>query len=143
MKKWIVIANRISTRIYSEKSFQHIITMKNPMGKERNRSLKYDQPGMSQAKFSGASSTHSLTGEKNPHEDAAVDFAREIRNYLKKESDQNNFDKLLIVAEPKMMGRIREHLPKRIMEHCEWVSKDLGHVSEAELPQSLGLKINT
>ena len=143
MNKWIVIANRISARIYCEKPFQHIITLKNPLGKERNRELRYDQPGFSHAKFGGPSSTHSLTGEKDPHEYATVEFAKEIRNYLKKESTQNNFDSLLIVAEPKMMGRMRNQLPKELISKCEWISKDLGHVPEGELLQAINLATNS
>ena len=139
MKKWIVVANRISARIYSEKPFKAIATLKNPLGKERNRSLSYDKPGFSKAKFGGTSNTHSLTGEKDPHEDAALSFAKEIRDYLKEQTHQNKVDELLVVAEPKMMGRIRENLPKDILNKCKWLSKDLGHVPDTEIPRAIGL----
>ncbi|MGZ3722314.1 MAG: host attachment protein [Bdellovibrionales bacterium] len=137
--KWIVVADRTKARIFKEKPFTNIKTLKNDLGREKNRAMTTDKPGWSRSKFSQPSSTHALTGEKSPHEDAAVQFARTLCRYLEHESQEHSFDGLLIAAEAKMMGRIRDSLPKHLSEKADWLKKDFGHLSEHEIGQALGL----
>src|SRR6185437_13183338 len=81
-RKWIVVADRIEARIYREKPFELVERVTNDLGREKNRALMTDKPGWSRSKLAQPSSTHSLTGEKNPHEEAAVQFARQLCRFL-------------------------------------------------------------
>lgn len=136
---WILVCNQEKARIFGKKPFRLVISLKNNLAREKNRALSDDKPGMSRAKFASSSFLHSLTGEKNPHEEAVVSFAKEVSSYLKKAKSLKKYDDLIIVAEPRMAGRLRKELSKSIVEKVEWVSKDLGKIPNNQLAKVLGL----
>jgi protein required for attachment to host cells len=107
--------------------------MKNPSGQLRNKELKTEKAGSAPGKFAGFRSPHDLTGEKDPHEKAAVDFARKIAGYLAKQHSRNRFAGLTVVAEPKMKGRLKAEMDKGLLQKTEWINKDLGKLSVAQL----------
>lgn len=133
MTEWIVVANRTDARVYCTHPFALHRNLHNELGREKNKAMTTDKPGWSRSKLSQPSSTHSLTGEKNPHEDAAIDFARRIAHYLLSQSQAHHVDKLTVCAEPKMMGRIRGNMDEHLSEEIEWVPKDLGHATDHEI----------
>lgn len=132
-KKWIVIANRIEARIYRDRPFVLIETLENELGREKNRAMTTDKPGWSHSRFFGPLGNHMLSGEKSPHEDAAVQFARRLSRFLERQGQARRYDELVIAAEPKMLGRIRGMIPKHLGERIEWLKKDFGHLSDHEL----------
>lgn len=136
--KWIVVIERSRARIFLANPFRHIETLENELGREKNKAMTTDKPGWSRSKLAQPSSTHSLTGEKNPHEDAAVDFARRISRHLEHEAQAHNFEELTIVAEPKMTGRIRQFLGSPALPEVEWLRKDWSHLSDHEIGAQLG-----
>src|ERR1700757_1598785 len=95
--QWIAIVNRTGAQLYSEKTFRLVGELKNSLGREKNRAMTDDRPGLARSRFI-AGSTHSMTGEKNPHEDAAVAFARRVASFLRKQFSLKKFDKLLMVC---------------------------------------------
>lgn len=127
-KRWIAIVNRTEARIFSEKPFKRIGQLKNLLGRAKNREMTTDRPRPA--------------GEKSPHEDAAVMFAKRLSEYFRKAHATNRFDALTIVAEPKMLGRVKSELHKTIKNCTEWIAKDFGHTSNVEIPKRLGLKIS-
>lgn len=137
--KWIVVASRIQARIFQEKPFTLITTLENPLGREKNKELRSDKPGWGRSQYSRSAGIHAMTGEKNPHEEAAVQFARAISRYLEDQAQAHKFEELVIVAEPKMMGRIRTEMARHLSENTQWMQKDLGHLSDFEVGKTLGL----
>lgn len=136
-KHWIAVVTRTQARILDRRDFSLINTLNNELGRERNRAMSSDKPGVSRGKFAGNPSVHSLTGERNPHEEAAVSFARKVSFYLARNFSQHRFDDVLVVAEPKMMGRLRNNFPRALLENSEFQAKDLGRVSIHDLPEWL------
>lgn len=139
-KTWIVVCDRVSARVFSKKPFRLLLKMDNELGRERNRAMSTDKPGMSRAKFGRSSSVYALTGEKDPHEDAAKAFARKIAGYLDDQKNSKKFDELIIVAEPRMMGRIKTPMTKSLKEGAMFIAKDLGRAKPHQLEKALGLK---
>ena len=136
--KWVVIIDRTKAHIFTQKPFTLIETFENRLGREKNRALTYDKPGWSRSKFKGPSSTHALTGEKNPHEDAAKQFAKKVGRYLEHQIGTHQFDEVTIVAEPKMMGRLRNEIGPHLLNCTHWIKKDFGHLSFSEVGKRLG-----
>lgn len=136
--KWIVVANRTEARIYNKKSFMPLNVLYNDLGREKNHAFTTDKPGWSRGKFSHASGPHALTGEKNPHNDAAIQFARQLCRHLKHQFDIHNFFELQICAEPKMMGYIRAHLDPQLMKWVEWTPKDFSYFNDTQIAEALG-----
>lgn len=80
-----------------------------------------------------------MTGEKNPHEEASIQFARRLCEHLDDKRLNHEFNDLIIMAEPKMLGRIRAHMPKHLLANVQWRHQDLGHLSDYEIGKRLGL----
>ncbi len=136
-KRWIIIADRIEARIFRETPFTLIKTLANPLGREKNKVLRTDKPGWGKAQYSRSAGIHSMSGEKDPHEEAAVQFARTLSRFLERESEADRYDDLMIVAEPKMLGRIRSFLAPHLSERVHWMKKDLGHLSDYQIGKKL------
>ncbi len=133
MKQWVVILNRVQARIFDASDFSLIDTLVNELGRERNRVMATGKPGVSRGKFASNKMIHNLTREKNPHEEAALAFAKEVAEYLDKNLNLNRFSHVHLVAEPKMLGRVKKNLSKKILDLAEFQSKDLAHLSAHEL----------
>lgn len=139
---WLIIASQISANVYEQDNDGHlklITKFKNPLGRTRNRALSYSKPGMNRAKMKN-SSPHTMTGEKNPHELAEEQFARKFSEYLRKQFLKNNFDKINIVAEPRLLGKIKPHVKKFLNENVKWTAKDLQKVPQVKWPKILGYR---
>lgn len=134
-----VIANRVEARIFKDSPFELVKTLVNNLGREKNKVLRTDKPGWSRSRFSKSSGIHAMTGEKNPHEEAAVQFARKISRYIERQKNIHAFDQMVIAAEAKMMGRIRSQLDVRVAEDVRWLKKDFGHLSSSEIGVALGI----
>jgi protein required for attachment to host cells len=140
--KWLVVANRIGAEIFEVKSgdvLKSIKKMENPLGREKNKAMTTDKPGLSRGKFKGAS-PHSMTGEKNPHEDAAVQFAKKLAAYLKKEANKQHTLGVQIVAGPRMIGKIKTELGTDSNGQFTWTAKNIEKVPQEKWPKLLGLR---
>jgi protein required for attachment to host cells len=137
--KWIVVADRIQARIFRSRPLTLIKILKNPLGREKNKALRNDKPGWGKSQFSGSAGIHSMSGEKDPHEDAAIQFARRLCRFLERNYEARLYDQLTIAAEPKMMGRIRRQLAPQISDGVQWIQKDFGHLNRLQIGASLGL----
>ncbi|GIL17705.1 MAG: hypothetical protein BroJett040_14560 [Oligoflexia bacterium] len=141
--KWIVIANRSGADVYdftADHTIKLIHHISNPLGRMRNRLMQYDKAGQSRAKLKG-SAPHLLTREKDPHEDAADQFARALSKFFKGELVKRKSLTLNIVAEAKMLGKIKAQFDNiRISERIEWTTKDLEKVPKSKWPKILNLE---
>jgi protein required for attachment to host cells len=106
-----------------------------PAGKIENpeaglppRELVSDRPGRG---FSGGQ-RHALDGERTSRRwHPQIDLARQIAEAVDRGRTRHEFDRLVIMAGPRMLGLIREALPApaRALVALE-VPKDLAHLDE-------------
>jgi protein required for attachment to host cells len=139
--KWIVAVDREKARFFLEEPFEQFKLFENPLGRAKNKELTTDRPGFSRGKFGRASSIYSMSGEKNPHEDAAIHFAKEIGRFLSQQDHAKNFESISIASEPKMMGRLRSELSEKLNDRVNWVSKDLTHLKNHEIAEVFGINL--
>lgn len=137
-QNWFVVVNRKSAKIFeiSRKpdALTYLKTLRNPLGTLRNRLMSMDKPGMSRGKYAKASSPHTLTRERNPHEDVAVDFAKKLAHYLKNHKLENDYLSLTIAAEPHMMGLVKKAIQQdRLKVNIKWLRKDLEKMTTRRL----------
>lgn len=129
-QNWFIVVNRKSAKIFEitdrPQALNYLRTIRNPLGAIKNKLMRVAKPGYSRGKFVRNKSPHTLTHEKNPHEDAAIDFAKKLAHYLKSHKLHKDYLNLTIAAEPHMMG-----LVKKAIEHdhfnvnIRWLQKDL------------------
>lgn len=136
---WYAVCDQTRARFFAAKPFELVGEIDNELGRTRNREMQTDRPGFSRAKFGSPSSIHALTGEKDPHEDAAFVFAGQIGDFLDRHYVMKDFSQVVIVADPRMSGKIHNRMTKRLSQHATWIQKDLGKVSDRHLPGPLGL----
>lgn len=131
--QWVVVTSQASSRIFERGprgGLKLISTLDNELVHIRNREMRKHKPGMIKA----GSRHHIMTGQIDPHRQSAEQFALKITRFLDKERIQNNFEELVIVAEPRMAGHIKSSM-KAKMQKCvsHWIHKDL----EKAKPQDL------
>jgi protein required for attachment to host cells len=91
-----------------------------------DRDLETDKPGRGFNR--GAPGRHAMDGERSTKQHEIEQFAREVARTLDEARVRREFERLVIVAGPKMLGLIRESLPPpcRSVVAAE-VVKDLVH----------------
>jgi protein required for attachment to host cells len=100
------------------------------------RDLGSDRPGRLQAR--GQSARDAITPHVDWHQFEKTKFGKEMAKLLDDAVDRNAFDRLVLVAPPRMLGDLRAALaPKtRALVQGE-LDKDLTHVPLHELPSHL------
>ena len=77
------------------------------------------------------------------HEQAKRDFAREIAGLLKEKSRNGDFDKLILVAPPEMLGNLRPLLSPETKEKLLGeVNKDYTQLTPREIKEQLSESYN-
>ena len=112
---WVLVADAARARIFSWADFQGPLVeeqdLANPEGRRKDRELAADRPGITYSS-KGFGSAHRMQG--NSVNDSAVDaFARTLADTLKAGLDKHCCERLVLVAPPEFLGRLRSHLDRR------------------------------
>jgi protein required for attachment to host cells len=96
-----------------------------------DRDLETDRPGRGFNR--GTPGRHAMDGERSTKQHEIEQFAREVARTLDEARVRREFERLVIVAGPKMLGLIRESLPPpcRSVVAAEVVKDLVHHESEA------------
>lgn len=112
-KRWIVVANRTGAKVFDYRgriqSPVAVTELQNPQGKLRARDIDSDRPGRSQD--NRGATRHAFSTEQNPTEHVAERFTHRIAQTLEKHYHMRDFEELVLVAEPHVLGLIRKQLP--------------------------------
>ncbi len=96
------------------------------------RDLGTDRPGRSQESVGGA--RHAMEPRIDWHEQRKEEFARAIAQKLDEDAAGGRFDRLVLVAPPATLGRIRAALKPATRKRVEGeINKDLTHVPVDQL----------
>jgi len=113
-------------------SFLHKIA--NDDYSERNSEVTRHHPGVAQYGVTRPM----LDAGTNPHDLIAEQFARQITNFLDHEHKQGRFSELIIVAEPRFLGRVRREMSDELKKVTTgWLGKDLEKATTATLESAL------
>lgn len=136
-KVWYVIADGGRARFVErdeQGAFRTISSFVSTDLHEASRDLVSDRPGRVQE--SATPSRHSVEPKTDPHEAAKEDFVRYVADQLQLE--QNNFEEIVLVAPPRVLGQIRTMLAKPIADAVgRELSKDLTKVPDHDLAEHL------
>jgi protein required for attachment to host cells len=131
---WILSASRASARIFEQKGRELALleTIKHDAGRRRDRDVDSDRPGRAFDRASAA--RHALSSEETPHDHDAHAFALSLGQRLKHAHQEHLFSRLVLVAEPRFLGMLREALDAQTAHTvAASVAKDLEHIPPAEL----------
>lgn len=112
MTTWILVAQRSGARIFEHEApgagLQLVNTILHEDGRLRDGELSADRPGGSVDRNSHGQ--HSMQSEESPHERVIADFVRSLAKMLEGARVEQRYSKLVLVAEPRMLGQLREAL---------------------------------
>jgi protein required for attachment to host cells len=114
---WILVADAQHAQLWSrdKKGALEMLRTIAPTDQHKfRRDINSDKPGRS---FSSAGAGRSSV---EPHQDPMTTerehFARELIDHLAQGATEHAFGKLILIAPPKMLGMLREHLPPALAE---------------------------
>lgn len=140
MKKWIVIANATDARIYQQNNDATTLQLTQHFHSEKAhlhaKDVVTDRAG--RVFESAVIGRHALEPTTELHREAKIEFAHEIMAFINHAIANHEFETLILVASPKLLGELRKQIHKpptqaTILE----IAKDLSHVKEDKLPEVL------
>jgi protein required for attachment to host cells len=136
---WIIVADNSRARLFTTESssspLQELEDLTHTESRMHDREITQDLPG----RHSGTGGTgHPYNQATDPKEYEAVQFAHQIIGYLEDACNANRFDRLMIIAEPSMLGLLRKEMPERIKKYIAFeLDKNITTLSAADIRSHL------
>lgn len=126
---WILIANRTGARLIDRhgQDLTLLDAITHEAGRTRDHDLNSDRHGRTFNRVGEA--RHALETSEAPHERDARTFAAALAARLRDEHLKHRFERLVLVAEPRFLGYLREALDAVTARSViDTVAKDLAEV---------------
>ena len=113
-KYWVLVANSGQARILEMQrkpyEFHQVTELVSEAQHLTNKEIVSDASG--RVYHAQGPGTHSMKPRSDPHENAEEQFSRGLAQKLEKAASLGRFDQLLVIADPKTMGRLRQQMRK-------------------------------
>lgn len=134
--RWIVVADQTLARIFSMNRLTAPLTevesLVHPEGRLHEGQMVSDRPG--RGNVPGSAGRHAVENDVRRKEASTEAFAREIAARLDRARHENLFEKLAIVAPPRMLGLIRKELTAQTSERVDHeVAKEIARLEPATI----------
>ncbi len=141
LKTWVLVASRDEVRIFERQGLGKLLLtwdVGNPSGRLKNQDIESDRHGASTDNRMRAQ--HSLSTEESARERQLKGFFREAISSIHRSFIEHGADRLVIAAEPRLLGIIRDLLPAELRRALsQEIPKDLWHEQAAEIEARLGI----
>jgi protein required for attachment to host cells len=132
---WIVAADSSRARIFEvdvDKHLREVEDFVNPAGRQQTREIDTDARG----RFFGKGSAQGHTTE--PDSDAPTHetelFSKQLSEFLDKACSEHRYDKLCLIAYPKLLGMMRDNLSKETKQRVkDEIPKDISWFDTKEI----------
>jgi protein required for attachment to host cells len=134
---WIVAADSSRARILQVAGRRQLVEVENllnPEGRLHNREINTDAKG----RFAGPDRPggHSSDDEERTVEHYNELFAKRVAGYLDKARNDQRYERLVLVAAPKILGQLRKELGKEVEKLIvDELDKDLAWFNAREIEQ--------
>lgn len=123
----ILVADAARARLFSynrqDQELTEVHDLSHTQSRLRERDLNSDRPGRVAG---GGGSRHGIEPAQSGVRHEAEIFARELATLLENERREGRFDRLVLMASPKFLGELRQHLGKPCANLVtDTVAKDL------------------
>lgn len=137
---WILVADRSQARLFQRNKPQdgiHLIQrMDHPEGRMKEREINSDRPG--RAFHSGDVQRSGYSPDLSATDHVAKNFAQSLATLLDQGRNQSRYERIVLVAAPRMLGWIRDSLPDLTQALVvEALDKDLSYLSEDQVIEYL------
>jgi protein required for attachment to host cells len=138
-EEWILVASREEARIFQKKGIaplKLLIDLGNPSAMLRPHDIESDKPG--RATDNRMRARHTYSSQESPTERAIRTFYREVVDRLERGAYAHEYDELTLIAEPRLLGIIRELLPDTVrVKVTREIAKDLSYEDALEIQSRL------
>ncbi|UCG72997.1 MAG: host attachment protein [Chromatiales bacterium] len=126
--EWVLTANGAGYRLFAhDKKLAPLSEVRHvdwPSGRLPARDINSDRPGRSFD--SGGQGRHAMEPRTNAHDEEESRLARDIAATLSVAQREGDYNSLIIVAAPRLLGRLREVLPAAVRQRVVVeIDKDL------------------
>lgn len=138
-KHYLIVANRYKAKFYTTNAVYSDIAysfeIECPEGRAKNRELVTDKPGR---EFVEGGGRHTMDPAHSKVEKEAERFANEIAQQMEKLRVDHLLGQITLVAEPTMLGLLREKLTSNTQELIKkTLNKDLAQMSDEEIQKGV------
>ncbi|WP_346837466.1 host attachment protein [Microbulbifer sp. SAOS-129_SWC] len=109
---WVLVANQSHARLFEAAqrsgALDEVQAMVHPESRLKGRDIESDAPG--RAFDSNGQGRHAMGNSSELHRRAGNKFAKELAHTLERGRQEGRYEKLYIVAEPQMVGSLRDAL---------------------------------
>jgi protein required for attachment to host cells len=113
---WVLVANSGHARILERRSgpyeFRQVANLVSEAQHLTNRELVSDASG--RVYHAQGPGTHAMEPRSDPHENAEALFCKDLVRKMEEAARQGRFDRLLMIADPKTLGRLRAQLNREL-----------------------------
>lgn len=139
---WIVIVDggrgHIVRRREDAQGFEIVAHFKSPEAHLPSRALGSDRPGRVRESSSANAAHHAVEPREDPHQALKAAFIDKVAEHLNRAEGSGAFDQLVLIAPPRRLGELRDHLGARTAAKvAASFGKDLTKLPLAELEQHL------
>jgi protein required for attachment to host cells len=139
MTAWIVLADQREALVYELGEpggrFKLVHKAENPASRP-DRELESDRPGRTFS--SGNRQRHALGGERSARRTYQAAFAKHVAEEIERGRKLQRFDRLALIAEPRMLGLLRKSLSDASRARiADEVPKDLLRFDETAIREHL------
>jgi protein required for attachment to host cells len=125
---WVLVANQAEARIYSAKRLRGVLTpiatLAHAAGRARSGELLADAPGRVHDRMGAA--RHSVSTQVDVKKQELAKFVRTIVDHLEVAHRRREFDRLILVAAPAVLGALRKQIGKELAATViDEIAKDL------------------
>lgn len=137
---WYVIAHRAGFKIFEQRGVKPdlalVHTGSHPEGRLRDSEIAADRQG--RTTHTDGHGHSALSQERSPSQAVTEDYVRLIAHELSIYAQKNSFDSFVLVADPHLLGLLKQHLDKSLAPKLRGtLSKDLAHTPDRDLPEHL------
>lgn len=137
---WILVAQRTGATIYQSRGIgaplSLITSIEHPRGRLKAGQLESDRPGRAYDRIGGG--RHSLSSEEPSPDRVAHEFALRLIERVDHARTQRAFERLVLIAPPKLLGSLRSALPDALRALLvATLPKDLQHSHAEEVSEQL------
>lgn len=136
---WILVADSSRARIFAADTpsspLEELEDIAHTEGRLHDREITADLPGrMRHAGGAGSVGGHAYDPSSDPKKYEASHFAHSIAQHLEEAHNKNEFEQLVIIAEPSFLGMLRNNLSEQLKKVvCLELDKSITTHSAADI----------
>lgn len=136
---WVVVAGASEAKIYAstgtDKQLEEVVSFEHADSRKHARDITSDLPGRT---VGSDGSHHAMEAETDIKQAEAVEFSRQIDNYLQAALNTQRFGKLVVIAAPTFLGHLRENMDAHVAKLVVYeLGKNLVHCKAPEIAAHL------